>query len=466
MSNENILFTVLPWILGSTLLTGIITTIANYFHSNRQSKISNIVEERAAWRERIRGIALKLNSKELVQDAITELKVNINPYGKFGYVTPDKFNTDEEFWINNDGYVWASITDVERSIHNGIYDETKVCTLIEALGVLLKLDWERSKKEIQGEKFKRWLQFGVLLYYVIFLTVVLASFSIFFPAYDGTSAIIEHYGSIGLLIIIELSVPAAIIGFVKLSVSRSNEKKINVYSILSLIPLALPFFIQTKIELTHMLVFMTSISAVIWILIWIKTDTKIAKLELTKWVLNSNERNRKELQLPSQSQNFIYNSKSGSEIKVRFIIKKGYIDPCDKKYYNIPLEVLGTNITEKSGYPILVTDFVPKVLFTKDFKGKYRSTSSIIRTKSVVVPGGDIQIDMGQSFYSKFELKLKIFTPNNPVEDKKILDIESSIYLVAPEKLNSDGLDLINETKFVAFNYNGDVISVDDNLVK
>lgn len=132
--SENILVAIIAGILP---LIGVLLT--NYINS----KSKNIIQERSKWREKIRKIAVALSTLNVdhitkkieytrLQQLLTALKVRLNPYGK---------NTKSYF---EDSHIWASIKNLEQANSRTNFEKEK---LISYLSLLLKFDWERSKKE-------------------------------------------------------------------------------------------------------------------------------------------------------------------------------------------------------------------------------------------------------------------------------------------------------------------------------
>lgn len=132
--SENILIAIIAGILP---LIGVLLT--NYINS----KSKNIIQERREWREKIRKISVELSTLDIenmteelkytrLYPLLTALKVRLNPYGE---------NAKSYFW---DSHIWESIKNLEQSDSRTNSEKEK---LITYLSLLLKFDWERSKKE-------------------------------------------------------------------------------------------------------------------------------------------------------------------------------------------------------------------------------------------------------------------------------------------------------------------------------
>lgn len=87
----------------------------------------------------VKKIVKKLNSQTNNEEAIEELKSQINPYGN----NIDIKNT--KYYFMKDGHIWDLLNS------EGGIDYKKLTFFIE---LLLKYDWERSKKEIDSEPYK------------------------------------------------------------------------------------------------------------------------------------------------------------------------------------------------------------------------------------------------------------------------------------------------------------------------
>ena len=126
-------------ILGSSVIVAMIAFISSLIMSSKQNRLQYITAERKEWRERIRSIEKRLGTssyKETLQ-IINELKANINSYGK-----------DEKI-ILKDSHIWDIIEKIESTNYNKKSLAMDKKKLIDYIVLLLKYDWERSKKETQ-----------------------------------------------------------------------------------------------------------------------------------------------------------------------------------------------------------------------------------------------------------------------------------------------------------------------------
>lgn len=124
-------------ILTSTVIATLISSILAIIISNKKNKLMFITNERQQWRIKIREIGEKISKsskKEEIAHLLTELKLRINSYG---------INNKED--ILHDGHIWEIIYKYEN--YTGYELNTFKDYMTRNLSLLMKYDWERSKKE-------------------------------------------------------------------------------------------------------------------------------------------------------------------------------------------------------------------------------------------------------------------------------------------------------------------------------
>lgn len=149
-------------LLGSVVLATIFSGIVSYIISRRQGSLQYITGERKEWREKIREIAYELHgaSYKDTLKILTELKVRINAFGNNRVLTG----------YYDDAHIWEIINELENGKPSKEVLTLKQKQLIEYLSLLLKFDWDRSKKEVKGNIYDiaSWLIFlCAWLYFVI-----------------------------------------------------------------------------------------------------------------------------------------------------------------------------------------------------------------------------------------------------------------------------------------------------------
>lgn len=129
-------------LLSSAVIAAIFSGIVSYLLSRRQENLQYITGERKEWREKIREIASNLNDasyKDTLQ-LLAELKIRINAFGNKGTLIS----------YSSDAHIWELINEIETKELKKNILKLKQKQLIEYLSLLLKNDWERSKKEVRG----------------------------------------------------------------------------------------------------------------------------------------------------------------------------------------------------------------------------------------------------------------------------------------------------------------------------
>lgn len=145
--------------LGSVVVAAIISGIVAIYKSDKANKLEYITKERSEWRKEIRKCSEKLGgaSYQATRKICDKLKVRINAFGKG---VSNKYS--------HDAHIWKLIEEIE-SDNFRMDDLPKFQTALqEYLTLLLKWDWEKSKKEVSGDR-KRFLEyilwiFSALLY--------------------------------------------------------------------------------------------------------------------------------------------------------------------------------------------------------------------------------------------------------------------------------------------------------------
>lgn len=158
---------ILELVVGPAVIAAIISGIISFFVAKKERSLKYITDERKKWREEIRIIVEELveADHEKVLMVLAKLKVRINAFG----IVQD--------YYSKDSHIWEVISKIE---HERLGEEELLVLkrqLMEYLSLLLKLDWEKSKKEVRGTLFNviKWLCFAVsiiVLWIAIFSSVL------------------------------------------------------------------------------------------------------------------------------------------------------------------------------------------------------------------------------------------------------------------------------------------------------
>lgn len=148
-------------VLEASALASVIGAAISYFSLRKSTRLNYITMERKKWRDTLRQIAEELEGCPYEQRrmCLTKLKTRINAYGIGG---------KSEI---QDAHIWDVISEIERCDETD-YDLLKE-QLILYLALLLKYDWERSKKEVLGESLK------LIIYALVTMTVAFGAYGVY-----------------------------------------------------------------------------------------------------------------------------------------------------------------------------------------------------------------------------------------------------------------------------------------------
>lgn len=149
-------------LLESVVIAAIFSGLVSYIISRRQGNLQYITSERKEWREKMREIASELNGASYNETlkVLTKLKVRINAFGN------NKVSID----YSDDAHIWEIISELETKKPTKEILALEQKQLIDYISLLLKFDWERSKKEIRGNAYDiaSWMMFlGAGMYFAV-----------------------------------------------------------------------------------------------------------------------------------------------------------------------------------------------------------------------------------------------------------------------------------------------------------
>lgn len=202
-------------ILSSAVISAIISGCVAVLNFKRQNNLQYVTGERKAWREEIRKIAQDLygmSYKETLE-ILVRLKVRINAFG----------NNEKGTMYMYDAHIWKLIADIEEKKCSKELLRLKQQQLIEYLSLLLKFDWERSKKEVQGDN-GRIIGWAICIMSVIYMGCVIV-------LKNKDINVISVIGVISLLILIIVilyGVVSAILPCTEGKVNIEREYKIQI----------------------------------------------------------------------------------------------------------------------------------------------------------------------------------------------------------------------------------------------
>lgn len=138
-----------------TLISGagigaILSAFLTFINSSKKNKLDFITKERSEWRREIKSIIVDLLGGNNRTSAIKRLETQLNPYGRY-ISKEDRYN----FYMN-DGHIWELVDNFD-------YSNQSVKLLTKYLEILLKYDWERSKREIKVDVFNSFIYFILII---------------------------------------------------------------------------------------------------------------------------------------------------------------------------------------------------------------------------------------------------------------------------------------------------------------
>lgn len=135
-------------ILTSSVIAAIVAGIIELFKLNNSNKATFVIKQREEWREKIRTIIDDIYKADPsnIGVSLTMLKTRINAYGKVNVNLSKTTEDDKRKFYLKDGHIHKTIQDLEQ-IDNLLTFNNNKLKLIGYLELMLKFDWERSKKE-------------------------------------------------------------------------------------------------------------------------------------------------------------------------------------------------------------------------------------------------------------------------------------------------------------------------------
>lgn len=147
-------------ILSSSAISSLIVVISNIFLNQKKNSIEYITGERKVWRQEIREIAEEIEKADEnnINIPLTKLKVRINAYDYFEQNQQD----------SGDYVLWNLISICEKKYNPDTLRILKK-NVIMLISLMLKYDWERSKKEISIDKNDLLIPLCVIIQLSIYL---------------------------------------------------------------------------------------------------------------------------------------------------------------------------------------------------------------------------------------------------------------------------------------------------------
>lgn len=129
----------------------VIAAIIKFLQGIKDNRLQYITAERSLWRKEIKEIVRDIDSSKAkkILNVLTRLECNLNSYG---YYSNGQYPIDEKLDYLKDEHIWKEIYNIKHSVEikdKGAFEIHKR-RLIVSLILLLKFEWERSKREVRS----------------------------------------------------------------------------------------------------------------------------------------------------------------------------------------------------------------------------------------------------------------------------------------------------------------------------
>ena len=158
-------------LLSGAGIGAILSAFLVFINNSKKNKLDFVTRERSEWRREIKSIIVDLLSGNNRSNALSRLETLLNPYGR--YISKEDAY---EFYMN-DGHIWEIVDNFD-------YSTKSINVLTKYLELLLKYDWERSKREIKLDIFNSFI------YFILIITSLSNSLLILFKITDLTQGIV------------------------------------------------------------------------------------------------------------------------------------------------------------------------------------------------------------------------------------------------------------------------------------
>lgn len=206
-------------IISAVGISTIVSAIIAFVQNNKKNNLDFVTKERSEWRKKLKEILSELRDDTKKESAIIKLKSEINPYGK------DMELKNTKPYYMKDGHIWDILD-------NNVIDYDRLSLYI---ALLLKYDWERSKKEI---KFNPSTLFRGIIWLTLFILSIYSSVIIFNKTEDLNNNSYLILFIISIVSIIFVSLQIWVTNFIKSVPSRHKKEQMWIFFIFYAFPYA------------------------------------------------------------------------------------------------------------------------------------------------------------------------------------------------------------------------------------
>ncbi|MGT2799153.1 hypothetical protein [Streptococcus marmotae] len=206
--------------VGAMGISTIIGTVISFVQTNKKHKLDLVTRERSEWRKQLKKIIKNLDDENNRAIAISELKSQINPYGR----NMDIKNTKPYFM--KDGHIWDMLEMGEKVNYE---------KLIFFVELLLKYDWERSKKEVEVKPYE-------LIHGMIRFTLIILHFYSIYLIYKTVTKLGDIMVSINIgisvLVVLLLLMQRLVTTAIILNPSKKRSEQFWIFMLFYALPYA------------------------------------------------------------------------------------------------------------------------------------------------------------------------------------------------------------------------------------
>lgn len=163
-------------ILEIVMSSAVVAALIGWIRGNKENQLTYITGERSVWRREMKECIEGLQTCRLrdIDKWLIKLKVNLNGYGCYN---PGQYPENLYLDFLRDEHIWKVIDEIEReckksnSLKKRIKHQKE--KLVRLLVILLKFEWEKSKKEVKADKMlfisvASWLVYVLIVCYFVF----------------------------------------------------------------------------------------------------------------------------------------------------------------------------------------------------------------------------------------------------------------------------------------------------------
>lgn len=182
--------------------SAVLAALIGWIRGNKEDQLNYITGERSVWRKEMKECIEGLQTCRLkdIDKWLIKLKVNLNGYGCHN---SGEYPEDMYLDFLRDEHIWKVIDEIETEHRKADYSERKIKhqkdKLIRLIVILLKFEWEKSKREVKANRLL-FISLSILTGYVLIVCYFL--FNIFSRRGEDTVTIISSSIVLGGTIII------------------------------------------------------------------------------------------------------------------------------------------------------------------------------------------------------------------------------------------------------------------------